>query len=300
MELKELEAFVAVVRHRSFSRASEALYFSQSTVSAHIASLENSLGAQLLVRTTKKLSLTAAGREFYTYAHNILTLRDQALQNIGRGDRDARSSIHILASTLPAQHLLPEMIAGFRQKWPNVVFHIDQADSREVLDTMTEFRYDFGFVGTAPTDRRFTHCPIYLDRMLLALPGDMTFNGDAIRRDFASFVRKHPFIMRERGSGTRAEIEALLERLGVTPSELQIPAYFSDTHSILLAVSRGLGISLVSAVSAAMHVAAGAVAAVDMHDPLFIRQIYLFYNRELRLPPVQQAFAEHVQSFYAH
>ena len=62
MQFKQLEAFLQVARQRSFSKAAEALYLTQPTVSAHVAALEDELGTQLVVRSTRELRLTAAGR----------------------------------------------------------------------------------------------------------------------------------------------------------------------------------------------------------------------------------------------
>lgn len=297
MEMKQLEAFCAVARHLSFSRAAKELFLSQPTISAQIAALEQKLGVQLVARTTKEIALTPAGRDFAVYAGNILALRDRALQEFGAAT-PARGTLHILSSTVPAQHLLPEVVAAFRRDHPKVVFHVDQADSRAVMEGMTGFRYDFGFVGTAPADPRFVHHPVYLDKLVLALPQGLRAEPDAIRRDVAAFLRSHPILMREQGSGTRYETENLFAKLGITPQGLDVAAYFADTHSILQAVAQGLGIALVSKVSAALHIDAGLIAAVEVNSDLFARQIHLLYRRELTLSPLQQAFADFVRGFY--
>ena len=81
-------------------------------------------------------------------------------------------------------------------------------------------------------------------------------------------------------------------------SDLRMPAYFTDAHSILLAVSHGVGVSLISKIAAYMYVEAGLLKTVEMNNPLFRRQIYLIHNKELWLSPVQQAFADYARRFY--
>lgn len=298
MEIKQLETFVCVAKSLSFSKAAEVLYISQPTVSANISSLERYMGVQLFVRNTKEVSLTKAGLNFLTYAQNILSLRDQALRDASGGDRDAKGTIDIISSTIPAQHLLPEIIASFHRQYPNVIFRVDQADSRQVERQMCDFRYDFGMVGTIPDSTRFVHYPVYDDELVLILPNDVPQSSEMIRGDFSSYILQASFIMREAGSGTRAEIEALLSKIGVDSRNLHTIAYFSDAHSILLAVARGMGVSLISKIAAAMYVEAGLVRAVEMNSPLFHRQIYLLHNKELCLSPMQQTFAGHIRQFY--
>ena len=72
MELKQLQSFAAVVKYGSFTKAAEKLYISQPTISTHIRTLEEELGRQLILRTTKSIEVTEKGREVYGYVTNIL------------------------------------------------------------------------------------------------------------------------------------------------------------------------------------------------------------------------------------
>ena len=298
MEIKQLEIFVCLAGHLNFSKAAEELYISQPSVSAQISSLEKELGSQLFIRNTKGVSLTKTGLDFLTYAQKILSLRDQAIHHVGGEDRSANGAIDIISSTIPSQHLLPEIIASFQQQWPNIIFRVEQADSRRVEQEMCCFRYDFGMIGAVPNENRYHYHPVYDDELVLIVPNDIRQDSEAIRVNFTEFILKTPFIMRETGSGTRKETETLLSKIGVNLSDLQIPAYFSDAQSILLAVSHGMGVSLISKVAARMYTEAGLLTMVEMDDPMFRRQIYLLYNKELFLSPVQQAFADYSRQFY--
>jgi DNA-binding transcriptional LysR family regulator len=300
MELKQLEVFVCVAKTLNFSKAAEEMYISQPGVSTHISSLEKTLGTQLLIRNTKGVSLTKSGTQFLAYAHKILALKKQALHDMGSANRDVEGVIDIISSTIPVQHLLPEIISSFQKQWPNTIFNIKQAASGEALRAMSDFRYDFAMVGTSPDDENgFNHRLIYNDELVLVCSNDTREESDYIRENFGEFLRKTPFIMRETGSGTRREIETILLKIGIDMANLQVPAYLPDSHSILLAVSHGMGVSLISKVAADMYVDAGLVKMVQMHSPLFRRQIFLLYNKALWLSPVQQAFCNHAERFYS-
>lgn len=298
MEIKQLEIFANVARTLSFSKTAEEMFISQPSVSASISSLEKSLGVQLLVRNTKGVSLTKTGTDFLIYAQKILSLQEQARQSVCGENRDVCGNIDIISSTIPAQHLLPEIIASFQKTWTNLVFSVEQVDSRRVEREMKNFRYDFGMTGTAPDSGSFVYFPIYDDELVLVVPPDTHESSETIREDFANFITKSPFIMRKPGSGTRVEIEALLSKSGIDCRKLQIRALFSDTHSILLAVSRGLGVSLVSKIAASMYIEAKLLRAVEMGRSQFHRHIYMLRNKEFWLSPALQAFADFARSYY--
>jgi len=298
MEIRQLETFVCVARNLNFSRAAEEINLSQPTISTHISALESYLGVQLLVRSTKEVSLTKAGEEFFNFAQRILAVRDQALCELRGDDFNTPGNINILSSTIPAQHLLPEIVASFRKQWPNVIFRVVQADSRQVEQGMNGFRYDFGFVGTVPDSSRFIHYPVCDDELVLIIPNDTIQSPESICADFADYIRDVPFIMRESGSGTRAEIENIFSKIGVELRDLRIASYLPGAHSILMAVSKGMGVSLISKVAAALYVDAGLLKVVEMNSPVFRRQIHLLHNKELCLSPMQQVFCDHVRNFY--
>jgi len=298
VEFKQLEVFVCVARTLNFSKAAEELFISQPSVSAQIRALEKVVGSQLLVRNTKGVALTKAGLQFLLSAKKMLSLRDQAIHSLSGGDREAHGSIDIISSTIPAQHLLPGIIASFQKEWPNVVIRLEQADSHRVLQEMGSFNYDFGLVGSDPVDDRFICHAIYDDELVLALPKGSQVDAGLIREGFADYILRTPFLMRESGSGTRMEIEKLFSKIGVQVKDLHIPAYFSDAHSILQAVSHGMGVSLISRVATKMFADAGLIDVIEMGDPLFRRQIFLIYNKEILLPQANQAFVDLACGFY--
>ena len=112
MEFKQLEAFVNVIRYKSFSRAAEATYLTQPTISTHISSLENELGVKLIDRRGKESRPTKHGRAFYNYAVNIINTRERAMMAMKEFDADISGSIDIRSSSIPGQFIVPELLAG--------------------------------------------------------------------------------------------------------------------------------------------------------------------------------------------
>ena len=298
MEIRQLESFLCVAKTLNFSKAAEEINLSQPTISTHIRDLEEYLNVQLFVRSTKEVSLTKAGRNFLGYAQKILAVRNQALRNLKGENPNICGHINILSSTIPAQQILPFIITSFQKQWPNIIFHVEQTDSRHVERKMSSFRYDFGMVGTVPDSSRFIHYPVCDDELVLVLPNDTPESSGFIHEKFSEYITKAPLVMRESGSGTRAETEKIFSKNGINVRDLQIKAYFSDTQSILQAVSNGMGVSLVSKIAVSMYADAGLIKVVEMGNPLFRRQIHFLYNKELWLSPIQQAFCRQIRQFY--
>ncbi|WP_188400180.1 selenium metabolism-associated LysR family transcriptional regulator [Sporomusa sp. GT1] len=300
MEMKQLEAFVAVVQYNSFSKAADMIYLSQPTISAHISSLENEIGAQLLIRSTKAVYPTQTGKELFHRAKSILALRDEAISSVSRIDRELMGEISILASTVPAQFLLPEIITAFQKQYPRIVFHIHQAGSQQVVEGLLGYRYDFGIVGTSVNSRCLLTVPFYHDRLVLITPKSMPVNKGAMYRDLPAFLRQQPFVMRGDGSGTRVEMEQLLYKQGISVRNLNIVACFHDTQSILSAVSQGMGISFVSKVAATAYEKTGQIKVYNLEQQAFTRQFHLVFKKEVVLSPVQRVFVTYLENYFTN
>lgn len=119
MEFKQLEAFVAVVDYGSFSEAARKLYLTQPTTSTHIRSLEEELHTRLIIRTTKKLTITPKGYQLYDSAVRMLDIRNNLFENFTGSKKQI---IDLAASTIPSSYLLPELMAGFGRMYPWSIF----------------------------------------------------------------------------------------------------------------------------------------------------------------------------------
>ena len=126
MEFKQLEAFVAVVDYGSFSEAARKLYLTQPTISAHVRSLEEELHTKLIIRTTKKTTITTKGYQLYDSAVRMLEIRNNLLENFTGVQKHM---IDLAASTIPSSYLLPEILAAYGKTHPDTYFHSIQTDS---------------------------------------------------------------------------------------------------------------------------------------------------------------------------
>ena len=123
MDFKQLEAFVYVVKLKSFSKAAQRIYLTQPTISAHINSLEKELDTKLIERGTKYVYPTKPGSILYQYAIKMLNLRDDACCSVKNYNKELKGTLSICASTVPSQYILPKVVSAFREEYPHVTFN---------------------------------------------------------------------------------------------------------------------------------------------------------------------------------
>lgn len=290
MEFKQLEAFVQISKLQSFSKASESLFLTQPALSSQINALEKDIGTQLFIRSTKKVYPTKAGIHFYEYAQKMLAIRDQSLYEMSKFSRECTGEVNILASSVPAQYILPQVIADFNKEYPNILFHLYQKDSGEVFEELIKYQYDIGFVGMESDNSRYTQTPLYKDQLVLILPIAMKYDGSRKADEIIKFIADKNFIMREGGSGTRSEMEAFFSKHGLSAKDLKTIAYFSNTQGIIEAVAQGMGISFVSKTAVQIYNHLNLINVVEIESELLSRNIFCVQKKDMILTPAQELF----------
>jgi DNA-binding transcriptional LysR family regulator len=134
--LSAMQAFVRVVEAGSFVRAAERLGWSTSSLSRLIAELEEHLGARLLNRTTRRLSLTESGQAFYERSVQLLNDLEEAEALAGQAVAVPRGTIRLTCSYNVATHRLAPAIAGFVARYPQVRFDVTVAE--RIVDLVDE------------------------------------------------------------------------------------------------------------------------------------------------------------------
>lgn len=278
MEFKQLEAFVAVVNYGSFSEAARKLYLTQPTISAHIRSLEEELHARLIIRTTKKLTITTKGYQLYDSAFRILDIRNNLLENF-TGSR--KQIIDLAASTIPSSYLLPELLAGFGRMYPDVYFHSWQTDSSGAINRVLDGTVDLALTGQNTGDDSCIFIPFCQDNMVIATPvNDHYLNLKQKEQSvvFQDFI-KDPVIIREKGSGTKKKMDIFLENVGIEPSSLNVVARMNDLESIKKSIVNGLGFSILSARSVVDLQKTKQILLFPLEESAHKRSFYIVYSK---------------------
>lgn len=296
MDFRQIEAFVYVVRFNSFSKAADAIFLTQPTVSSHISSLENELGTKLIDRSGKEVEPTAAGKLFYEYANNLVNIRDQAVFSLNEFSNKISGKVEIAASTVPAEYLLPRLMLGFRANYGDISFSVDQLDSDQVIDGLLEKKYELGMAGTIIESSKLEYHKIAEDRLVLAAPCNRKFSSMSSDTLNFDYIKDESFIYRESGSGTRKEFEKILVNHGISPTSIKIAAQFNSIDAIKQAVSQGLGVSIMSYMSIEDYIRFGQIRAFEIEGFDLKRAFYIVTHKKRPLSPVNSAFLKYVTS----
>lgn len=293
INLKQLEAFVATAEFSSFTKASEELFLTQSTVSSHISSLENTLGIRLIQRSARqRVTLTKEGELVYREAREILD-RCQALQDLKKQDREHQ--LVIGASSVPGQCLMPEIMEDFLTVTPDCHYVQLRGDSTRIHQYLAQRKANLGFVGIATNPKEYYYHPVAEDRLVLITANKEPYQ--TLYRNGTSGLEllTMPMILREENSGTRQEMERYLQKLDISPEDLNIIAQIDNPEAIRSSVSRGLGVSIMSVLAAREYLLSERLLSFELGDQGAFRNIYLTWRKDALLTPAEQKFLDFVQ-----
>lgn len=292
--MKQLETFVATVEYNSFTKASEELYLTQSSVSSHIKTLEQVLQVRLIQRgARRKFCLTAEGEKVYQEAKKIVG-QCRMLQNIE--DAGCQNELMIGASTVPGQYLLPVLMAGFTQRHKDCRYFLRKGDSAAIHDFLDSGDIKIGFAGYALDHKKYIYHALTQDRLVLITPNTERYREFQRRKIFGMDLLKEPMILREKTSGTRKTLEKYLEENHIPKEVLQMIACMDNPESIKKSVERGIGVSVISSLAVKDEVQAGKILTFDLAPQGLSRKIYMVYRRDSALSKIETQFAAYVRA----
>jgi len=273
MDFKQLEAYVKIIELSSFSKAAEAIFLSQPSVSSYVSALERELSTILINRRGKEISPTLAGRIFYENAKEMLSLKHNTTQRITNLSGSLKGEITILASTVPSQYILPEKLSRFCEIHPDISFDVRQADTLEVANGIASQRADIGFSGGIVDNDKCEFIEVMSDQMVFIAPPDKGFSATEIY-SLEDLLYNNRFISREKGSGTRAQYEKFFTQQGIDTGRLDSGINFDNTQSIIGAVINGLGISVVSECAARIFIEREIILTLNIKTKLPHRKFF--------------------------
>ena len=277
--LSDLEAFVAVADLANFRRAAEAVHLSQPALSRRIAKLESALGVRLFERTTRKVSLTQAGRGFMPSVERLLDDLDVALLGISEVASTRLGHVTVACVPSAAYYFMPRVIAHYHRQFPRIKVKVLDSSAHDVLSAVVNGEADFGlsFMGTLEAEVDFE--PLVQEGYVVACRRDHPLAGrSSVTWD--EFYRQD-YISLDKTSGNRFLLDQALT--GVVPQRSSICETRHVTTMIGL-VEAGLGVAAVPlmAMPAADH---PILTRVPLTDPQVMRSVGLIKRRGRTLTP---------------
>ncbi len=290
MDLHQIEIFCTLIKLRSFSRAAEALYLTQPTVSGHIKNLETELGVLLLDRLGKRVIPTEEGEVLYRHGLKLLELRDQARHEIEGLSGTVSGVLKIGGSTIPGAYILPSLIKTFRKKHPSASVHLTIDDTANVAEAVLGGNLCLGIVGARISDPRIETHVFLKDELVIAVPsGHRWAQKEQVS---VEALKKEPFILREEGSGTRRIMEERLAKAGLSIGDLQVVAVVGNSDAVRQAVKAGLGVSILSIRALDDDMRAGRLSALRLKGMKLERSFSVVLLKGRSRSPLCKAFLD--------
>lgn len=292
MDLHQLFVFTKVVEHKSFSKAAENIFLSQSTVSSHIQALEKSLNLQLFDRDGRETIPTPHGERLYAWAQQILLLRDEAILDLKQGMMDFSGNVKIASSSVPSSYILPNMINFFSDEYPKITFHLTETSSKQVADHVLKRTVDIGVLGEMYMNDRLCYIPIQKEKLVFITANDVDIKDSEVSFDE---IIKYPLIMRHSNSGTQSWLNKLLKKNGIAKEQLKIKAYTDSGNSLIQFVKEGIGVSIISESAAKECAANNSIRMYNIRDFEDERYFYLVYDKNKTLSLAAKLFITYVK-----
>jgi DNA-binding transcriptional LysR family regulator len=287
-DLNDLVAFRALADLGSFRKAADSVHLSQPAYSRRIDKLERALGVRLIERTTRRVTLTAAGREFERKVRVLLDDLDNALLGI-RGDPGTRGDRVTMACVPSAvQHYVTEVLQRYAESHPRVQVILLDTKANEVLQAVSQGEADFGLTFLDGNDGDVEFAPLFEDRFVLACRHDHPL-ARARRVKWAQLAQ-WAFIAVARTSGNRLIVDRALAGTEVRPKV----AYEVQTGTTALdLVEAGLGVAAMPrmAISGPEH---ARLVGVPLVEPKITRTVGLIRRRGRAL----SASAQHLYALF--
>ncbi len=280
---RRLQVFHTVARVMSFTKAAEILHMTQPAVTFQIKQLEDFFNTRLFDRTHNKITLTEAGKSVYKYAEQILELYARMADDIRELTGTVSGSLVVGASTTIAEYLLPKLLGGFKQNFPDVNIRLQVGNTENIVAMVENNIVDLGIVEAPVYNKNLEVKACRLDEMLvITAPNHVLAKNKVIK---AEQLTTHPFILREEGSGSRSVIDDYLRKnAGINFLDMNIIMEMGSPESLKMAVEGGVGIAITSRSTISKELQLGTLCAIPLDPPLMrpfshVRQRHKFRHK---------------------
>jgi len=284
---RQLEIFEAIARLGSFTRASEELFLTQPTVSMQIKKLTDTIGVPLIEQVGKKIHLTPDGQQLAQATREIFDILDRYTMSVAERQGLKQGKLSLMAITT-ASYFAPRLLGEFSKLYPGIDVSLRVTNKEQVLASMADNLDDLYFVGQPPEDIDVVATPIMDNPIIvIAAPDHPLARRKKIPLDR---IAAEPWLMREKGSGTRNAIERTFSGHGLN---IHPRLELGSNEAIKQAILAGLGISALSRHALTLN-QPGQFAVLDVEGFPILRHWYAVYPAGRQLSVVARAFLDYL------
>ncbi len=281
---RQLRVFSEVAKHMSFARAAEALHLTPPAVTMQIRELESHVGLPLFEREGRKISLTTGGEYMLVYARRILATLKDAQDAAARLSRQEAGLLTVgMVST--ATYFVPRLVADFRREHAGVDVRLTLGNREQLVQALAQNEVDIAIMGRPPKELATRAEPFAAHPHVFIAPRGHPLEN--VGHPAPSTLAAYPFILREKGSGTRRAFEEFMDRHGITPRiSMEVPS----NELIKQAVAAGLGLGFVSLHTIGQELDHGELIIVTAEGTPVVRAWNCVHMLSKLLSPPAEAF----------
>jgi DNA-binding transcriptional LysR family regulator len=288
LQLPYLETFSRAAELSSFTKAAKTLRLTQAAVSQRVHVLEKVLNTPLFDRHGGRVRLTEAGQKLYDYAQRILDLHREARRDITGHQAPIAGELFLGASSIPGEHLLPDLLSVFSRKYPHIHVHATVSDSMGVTTQVERGEVNVGLVGRKTDRPHLEYRHLANDRMVAIAPPRHALGKR--KQVTVKQLSRYPLILREVGSGLRHCFEKSVEKAGESLTDLRVALELGSNEAIKAAVVRGVGIAILSTYAVQKELKSRQLHALQVTDLHCDREMFVVHDKRRVLPSPARLF----------
>lgn len=287
------KTFLCAVEEGSLSAAAERLDLRQPTISIQVQSLEEYIGAKLLVRKGKGMGLTPEGEVVVRKGRELLNYLERLEGDMLQEIAGMKSQIRIGAGPIMTDHLLPHVVAQFRTDYPDMDVMVEPNETEEIIKGILDLTYDIGFLGYPIENSKLILEEWASNELILIVSPQHKFASRSSLDPKELIGQK--FIWRTQVSGIKMFVK---EQLQMAKIDIAIEDAYEMPSTIALvnSVQAGLGISVMPRYAVQYAIDLGMIRTLPIDGMTFTRKLYIA-NHRLRSTPAVAAFIQSAKKF---
>lgn len=289
--LRQMRAFVALAKTGNFTLAAQAMHVTQSALSGLIKELEQTLGAKVVDRSTRRALLTDIGKELYPLFSQMIDDLDGALANVADHTRLKKGIVRIAAPQLLSCTLMPEAIAAYRARYPDIEVRLGDTGVESVVNRVLSGEAD---IGIGPEREP---APPLDARLLFEMPFALVFpKGHELERQARvtwKDVARYPLISLQ-GQFTERLLDDMHASMHAPPLKPANEVTFMTTALAMAAA--GLGVTVCMPYAAPLAALYGLVMR-QLEEPVLTRRFFLYTRPGRSLSPAAESFIDYLDGF---
>ncbi|SEQ73931.1 DNA-binding transcriptional regulator, LysR family [Amphritea atlantica] len=295
LSIRHLRAFTEVACCGSFTQAASRLHLTQSSLTATVKQLEQSVGLTLFDRTTRRVLLTAQGEQFRPVAEKLISDFDTAIGDLQAIAGQQQGQVGIAASPSTISRLLPPVIDDYRQQFPEIAISLRDDSAGQIEQRVLDNDVDFGIGANHSANPELYYQPVLTDRYGVVVPEGHRFEGFESVQWQALIEEELLFLSAD--TGIRAQLNQFRQAGQLQLSDQKAILEVSNPAGIAALIRQRIGISVLPALASSTE-SFKALHFIPLVEPQMRREICLVSRKGRSLSPAASTLLSFVRQHF--